>query len=99
MDEEKRYIEADNNVQPLHFNNFEKNLLTHYVKFNASFATHFVDSNKAKRSPGKKEGPKFTEEPEEKERGLKVLEVFKDAIEKKILNHIPEKPILRKDNV
>ena len=99
LDEEKLYLDADNNVPTIHFNNFEKNLLTLYAKFNASLSTHFVDSKKVKRAAIKKEGPKFNEDLEEKEKGMKILEIFKDAIEKKILSHIPVKPIYKPDQV
>lgn len=92
-------MEADNNVECIKFSNFEKSLLLHYVKFNANLSRCFVEAKKAKNNSPKKDGPKFSEDAEEKEKGLKILQLFKDTIEKKILSFIPAKPIYKPDKV
>ena len=98
LDEEKMYISPENNLQPVNFNGFERHLINNYTKLNSNFTRKFKESKKSMPSI-KKESIKVTEDVEEREKSLIILELFKTTLEKKLLNHIPEKPIYKSATV
>ena len=103
LDEEKIYMDKNfNKLDIPQFGNIEKTLLPHYAKFNADLNYKIVDLSKSKakaQAPAKKAALKFAGNPEVKEKCIKVLEVFKTALEERIIKLIPAKPILKPDQV
>jgi len=99
LDEEKMYIQPENNVQPVQFNNFERSLMTLYTKHNSNFNRTLTDPKKSKKAVNKPDSIKITEDNEEKEKSLKIHELFKTTLEKKLLKFVPETPIYTKKKV
>jgi len=98
LDEEKIYLDKNfNKLDVPQFGGFEKSLLPHYVKFNADLNYHIVDLSKNKAKAPAKKTLKFAGNPEIKEKCIKVLDVFKTALEEKIIKMVPAKPILKAD--
>jgi len=100
LDEEKVYFAPENNVQTVTFNNFERPLITLYSKLNSNFNRTIMEAKKSsKRITNKHESIKLTEDFEERERSFKILELFKENLEKKLLSFIPAKPIYKRAKV
>jgi len=99
LDEEKMYLDPENNVQSVQFNNFERPLITYYTKLNSNFNRAIVEAKKSsKRIANKHESIKLTEDHEEREKSFKIMELFKETIEKKLLSFIPSRPIYKNNN-
>jgi len=98
LDEEKMFINSDNNLQSVSFNGFERPLINSYTKLNSNFTRKLTETRKSKPSI-KRESIKISEDNEEREKSLAILELFKVTLEKKLICHIPEKPIYKSSTV
>ena len=100
LDEQKIYMDVSNKPELPYFDNLEKNLLSHYVKLNTNLNYQMVETNiSAKPKLARKESMKLTGNGEHKDKCLKILEIFRNTINDKIIKYIPEKPIYLKDKV
>jgi len=98
LDEERIYDALGEKFDLPYFDNFEKTILTTYVKLNPQLDYHLVETTKNRKLSGNKK-LKLTANSEEKQLCIKILEMFQNTLVNKIIDLIPPKPIYTSEKV